>query len=298
MKGTDLKNYLIQKAAIENRSEIEEKLRVLDALDIPDEAGEVLMKGLDGLMSRDAVFANKDIAEKFNQRISGNIDRAHSSKLQGMGFSETEISEVMALSTEQRLERIAQIAADREKTKYSQTESDRIIAEQALAKREKERADRLLAQKIEAEKTFEQKMRAKEDEFHIKNLIRRFEINNNIPEDKARKLIMEELNIKLTAAGARLVASGDNIRLVQADDVSLDYYDERNNLVNAEGFIKGVIKSLNLLQENKQPKPMPGQLIGGNNGFTRTPASGSTRDAQTIAMQNSLSQYSGLMPKR
>lgn len=298
MKGTDLKNYLIQKAAIENRSEIEEKLRVLDALDIPDDAGEVLMKGLDGLMSRDAVFANKDIAEKFNQRISGNIDRAHSSKLQGMGFSETEISEVMALSTEQRLERIAQIAADREKTKYSQTESDRIIAEQALAKREKERADRLLAQKIEAEKSFEQKMRAKEDEFHIKNLIRKFDINNNIPEDKARKLIMEELNIKLTAAGARLVASGDNIRLVQADDVSLDYYDERNNLVNAEGFIKGVIKSLNLLQENKQQKPMPGQLIGGNNGFTRTPASGSAKDAQTIAMQNSLSQYSGLMPKR
>ena len=204
----------------------------------------------------------------------------------------------MALSTEQRLERIAQITADRERTKYTQTESDRILAEQATAKREKERADRLLAQKIEAEKSFEQKLREKEDEFHIKSLIRKFEINNNIPADKAHKLIMEELNLKLTAAGARLIASGDNIRLVQADDVSLDYYDERNNLVNPEGFIKGVIKSLNLLQDVKQHKPVPGQLIGGSPSFTRSATAGNVRDAQTIAMQNSLSQFAGLMPKK
>jgi archaellum component FlaC len=231
---------------IENRSEIDNELEKIN-FDLPDSFDRVI-ENFSSLMSETAAQSKPAVANAIISKYNDTITKAHLSKMQGMGFTESEIAEVVQVPVEERLEKIASINTRKLKAEYSLSETERISSYEAKARAEKERADRIQAQLIEKEDLARKQVEQLKEEYELRNLVGSVELNNNLPIMEAHDLLMRKVQNRLAAVGAKIVSVRGTQKIVQSADEALDYYDERNNRINPVQFVEGVAQELNLLK--------------------------------------------------
>lgn len=247
MKANVFLSRLLDKSEYPKKAELEQKINSLTH-DIPDEFEQILPL----LMSEQAARGNPNISEYHHNSLRQELTRAQTSKLQGAGFSEAEINEVTNLPIETRTERIIQLIQSKESAKYTQTESERIRALEAQAKAERDRADQLQASYAGREDTTRQAVEQVELRHQLHNLINSFQLSQNgLPRDHAVKVIYDEVNAKAELMGAKIIIVGGVVKMVQAKDKTLNFYDNNNNPVDTRAFVEKVAMDLNLIEKRK-----------------------------------------------
>jgi len=281
MKADFLIKQVLNKVNVPNKSELEEAISKLPNLDIPDDF-EAVVQSFASLHTEDSAKSHKGLAEYHTNKYKDNFSKAMTAKIQASGFNESEIDEVLKQPFEDRWESIMKIALEKERGKFSLSESEKVKLAEDRAAREKERADRLQQANIEKEFSYKRQMEEQLMEYDLYNFVAGMPINDNIPKDEAIKLIVDKAKARMQAANAKLTRSGSQLRIVQADDTALDFYDEKNNPVYLQAFVEDTMASLNLLRKREAPKPAPGGL---RQAFLNNEASKPTGPQSLISSQ-------------
>jgi hypothetical protein len=259
MKADFFLKQVLNKVNVPNKTELEEALARIPNLDIPDEF-ETVVQGFANLHTEDSAKSSKTLAEYHVNKHRDNATKAMTSKMQADGFETAEIDEVLRMPFEDRWQSIAGIVKEKERKNYSLTESERVKLAEDKAAREKERADRLQQVNIEKEINMKRQWEDQLMEYDLHGFVSNMAFNDNLPKDKAVKLVVDEVKSKLNGANAKLTRSGNQLRLVQADDTALDFYDERNNPVYLQAFVENVMQENNLFRKRDAPKQTTANL--------------------------------------
>lgn len=254
MKAKILFDKILEKVDLdaEKKNQYFEKLQGVSNVDIPDEVEEILTR-FETLHSEKSAVANRNIADKVFDKRKKDIDKATSARLSELGFSSSEIDNIISLPFEDRPYKIAQLTDDKAKSKYNITESERIKQEIEAAKREKERADRLQQQMIDSEKRLKSESESERIKIRLQYFVGSLPKSNVIPADKANTLIVTELQNMLARDNAKIIEVNGNLRLVSAEDETQDVFDERNMRVGFEDYVKRAIRDVRLEVKETQP---------------------------------------------
>jgi nicotinamide mononucleotide adenylyltransferase len=256
MQASIFLKELLSKAEFNN----EEVISAVESLqgEIPDAVADILPK----LLTEKAAKSSKEINSFFENKYNERLTKLQINKLAEAGFSDNEINEIKKLKPEERLLYIAQV--ERERASLANNASvDERVAE--MEKRLKEAEAKVLAYQkslIDKDKHYASVIQGIKMETDLNNALATIKIRKDgIPLEAAYKLIKDEMRTQLEIMGASLQFVNGYPKLVRADDNSLDYYDENNNLVDGNKFIISIVSKLNLL--DKVPN-QPNVQVGSN----------------------------------
>lgn len=251
MKAKILFDKILERIDItpEKKESYIEKLAPLLNFEVSDEL-EGLVTEIAKLQNEKSALANRQIAEQIFQKKKKEIDKAERTKLVEKGFSDTEINEILALNLEERISKIAELIEHKAKQKFALSESERIKQEEELRRQEKERADRLQSQMLEIEKRYKTEMEKERAALRLQYLISSIPKNDTIPPAKANKLIQAEVEEMLKRDNAKLIEVNGTLKVVNAEDETLDVFDDRNVRMTIEDYINKAIKEVRLEPKN------------------------------------------------
>lgn len=244
MKANVLLDRLLEKLDVPEKQMYKEAIEKTK-FDLPDEFAP-LVNGIDNLFDENAAKQKASLADHFNKRFEQNHSQAMVAEMKGLGFNDTEIDEVLKMPFEKRFGAISKKAIEKELSKVSLSENERVRAAEEQARREKERADLLQARSIEELSRLERKHEESRAEELLTRLVQKQQIDTKMPAEDAYEMIMSKVKRKMQNANIQLINSGNGYRLVNKDDPALDYYDERHNRVSIDQVIESCIRELNM----------------------------------------------------
>lgn len=243
--NTFLKNILDRTGTVD--AELEAKINSFQG-DLPDELEAVLNK----VTNADAAKTSREIADYHKNHYKSDIDRVQTAKLTAKGFSQEEITQILSLDIAERSDKLLELQDAKLRKTLNITESDAVKQANALAQAEKERADRLQNAYLDKGAEVQKAVQEVELKHNTISLISGFPIANSIPRSEAVNLIYSKVSQNLEAMGAKLIMSAGSPKLVNAKDVTLDFYDANSNRVDAHRFVEKIIADLNLLERKQQ----------------------------------------------
>lgn len=256
MKIATFLESLLSKAEVNNQ-ELQSKLSALE-FDVPDE----LQSAVDGLVSVNAAKSKADFAQHHINKHNHNVNQAHTAKLQALGLSDSEITDVMATSIEERVTKVANIIASKESAKYSGSKDEQVLALEKQISELKNRADSFQKASLNKDSEYSKKLEAQKAEIMLQRIVEGFSLRKDtIPHETALPLIISTVNNSLAHKGAKIIFIGDKPKVVNADDETLDFYDEKSNPIDARVFIERTIQGLNLLSKAPVSQTAPKQTF-------------------------------------
>lgn len=254
MKLQTLFDKLLEKAEIpaEKRGAILEKSANLLSQELPEEATEIVA-AIDNFLTEQSALANRKISEQVYNKKLRELNKALKTKLQNFGFESNEIEDIIsAKNIEEAFEGFGKRLEDKLKKHYSLSESERIKQEEELRRQEREKAERLQNQILELERRYKNELERERALLRLQYLIAQTPKNDSLPNDKANKLIINEIQEMLKRDNAKLVEVNGHLRVVNAEDESLDVFDDKNVRVTIDDYIRRAIKEARL-----EPKEKP-----------------------------------------
>lgn len=247
MKSKLIIDKLLEKLDLDptKRESFYERLLPLQSVELSDELNE-LVSAIEKLHNEKSALANRNISEQLINKKKKEIDKVTRSKLLERGFSENEIDAVLSLNLEERAAKIAEITEEKLRQKFSLTESERIKQEEELRKQEKERADRLQSQIFEIEKRYKNDLEREKVKLKLQYLINSTPKNDSLPAHKANKLILGEIEEMLLRDNAKIVEANGQLKVVSAEDETLDVFDDRGVRITVESYINKALKETKL----------------------------------------------------
>jgi len=230
--------------------------------EIADEIGHALDTSL---ISMDAAKNNPALKSHYFAQALNGIDAEAGRIMDEYGFDEDLKASVLGeKGTPKRISALAAQIKALEEKKAGAARKDQPDLTAKINELLKEKAD--LSKSMEAKIAEIQASHQNEmTGFAVKNILAAKKYAaENLPADVNITTADVVLNRELAAQGAKIVRENGALKLVSAQDASMDFYDKSNNRLTVEQFIDGVLAQNKLLQVNgAAPSPVGGQPANG-----------------------------------
>lgn len=237
-------------------SKVEAPSEVLEAVNsvsgsLPDSVSEILPK----VLTVGSAKANKEVASFFENKINERLTKAQVQRLEAAGFTQDEIKAIRGAKPEDRVLLVAELEREKNNKVLNSSVDERVKEYEARVREYEAKVANYQRMLLEKDSYYANKIEQVRMENDLNAVINSLPIRTDgIPKEAAVRLLKDELRTKLEMMGAQLQFINGHPKLVRADDASLDYYDDGNNLVDAYRFIAGVASGLNLLDKAGAPK--------------------------------------------
>ncbi len=296
MKVGEILAKQLEKLGIDTTSE-ELKPILGISVDVP----ETLTGKLDSLITMDGAKNNTDIKNHYIKKYTSGINQALDEKLKKLGMTQDQVDDIFKEETfgkriEGALERLAEAKDNLAKTKKTgDVDSEKLYKDQ-IDKLNKDLADIKEASKTEREKLMSDFENEKINEEVGREFLSK-PWSKHYPDSANDKLVIANtyLQNELQQIGAKIVRDFDTkqIKLVQAKNPELDYFDSSNKKVNFTSLVAKIAADKKLLavsESSGQGTPTPSTIVGGQapQGTLRTnnPALNALRQSQQDQAQN------------
>lgn len=252
MKLQAIFEKIVEKAELtpEQKAAFFDKALPLLNQEVPDEANAIL-SAIDQFHTEKSALANRKIVEKAYEKKLKELQKALKSKLSEFELSNEEIDSIVLSNPEEAFASFGKKLEEKYRQRFSLSESERVKQEEELRRQEKERAERLQSQLLELDKRYKQEIERERANLRLQYLIAQTPKSDIMPADKANKIIMTEIEDMLKRDNAKIVEVGGTLRVVNAEDETLDVFDDRNVRVTIEDYIKRALKEVRLEPKEK-----------------------------------------------